>query len=221
MGRWGKSGRDIFLTLCFSQQKAINFLYALLKYKVCTCYKSSASDCLKQADMKIMEVKPCISPGSHRKGVSSEWCFWAASTVQGLTILCDNPRDSSRPLAWFRNVSSPRFFLLQLSFSHDFPSHAWLACSRCPEKLKFLLLALFLPCSGFKLPILSLSPSLSCLLRELLFLYICPLLTHGKENTIKFINRVHRGLGIETHRIFNYCINVFSLIPVILKQCLG
>lgn len=137
--------------------------------------------------MKIIELKPCISPGSHYKGVSSEGCSF---TVRELTIFCDNPQDLSRPLTHLLPkciISNILSFTAEL-FCMAFPSHACLASSRCSENLPILLLALLLPGSDFKLPIPSLSPSPFCFVEKITFLYICPWFTHGQETIIKFIN---------------------------------
>lgn len=131
--------------------------------------------------MKIMELRPCISSGSHSKGVSSEWCPPAAPQSQDWQSFLTTHSGASKPLTHLlpEGITSSFLPFTAELFHMAFLSHAWQAHSRFSESLPFLPLIL-LPCSDFNslpprptpYPILSLSPSPSWFLRELL-LHLC------------------------------------------------
>lgn len=126
------------------------------------------SGCLKkEADMKIMELKPCISLGSPYKGVSSARCAWPLHSRRTDNLLWQ-PTASSKPLTHLLPkciTSSFLPFTAELSRT-AFPVHIWLVHSRCSEDLPFFPLALPLSCSDGKLPMPSLSPLPAWLLRK-------------------------------------------------------
>lgn len=144
----------------------------------------------KEADTKIMELKPCISSGSHYEGVSSEWYLGQLHSQRTDNPLWQPTRFSKTTHLLPKCITSSILSFTAKLFCVALPSHAWLPSGRCSENLPIFpsILALLL-CSDFKLPIPSLSLSL-CLLKESLFLYICPWFTHRQESIDKFINQV-------------------------------
>lgn len=171
--------------------------------------------------MEIMELEPCISPGSHYQGVSSA-CRTAASGSSGRRPSVTAHIASSKPLPCLlpKRIASSLPFTAEL-FHVAFPAHSWLADSRC-RGLPCLPLAILLPCSDCKLPTplwafsplrweRGLGPS-SLSLRS-------PM---GKQSSLNpFTLSNHERLGFVTQRICNRCMHTLSFkIPVILKKIL-
>ena len=168
-----------------------------------------------------MELKPCISPGSHHKGVSSEWCFGAASQSENWqSFVTTHKICQGHSFTCFQNASPPIFFLSQLSFSawlsHHMPDWQVAGAQKISQSfyLLFSFLVLILNYLSHLWALL-----LFVLLRESpSYIYAHGSLMGKKLSSNSLSPSKYDLLGIETHRVFNHCMHALSLIPIILKQ---
>lgn len=153
-----------------------------------------------------MELKPCISPGSHYEGVSSEWCLGQLHSQRTDNPLWQ-PTRFSKTTHLLPNASPPVFFLSQLSFSawlsHHMPDCQVAGAQKISQSFHQYLLFFF-------------ALILNYLSHLWAFLFVCwrnhssYIYAHGslmgKKVLTNSLIKPDR-LGIKTHRVFNHCMD--------------